>query len=119
MNKIRIEQSGDSMLIIDSKRIKIQRYNEIVSLQYDKPYVRIKTSIKGNNLLYSNLSELKKFLPEYFIQINKATIVNLKFVESIEIIKNQCIAKVEDFEYIISRRREKIVFEYFKRNFPS
>ena len=115
MNKIRIELLDDAILIISQRIIKTQPFNEIISIQYDKPYVRIETISKCKNLLFTNLSEIKKFLPDYFIQISKSTIVNLKFASSIEKANGKYIIKLKDFPYIISRRRENTVVEYFKK----
>lgn len=120
MNKIQLNQLGYAMKIIELKKIRTQRYDEIIYIQYDKPYVRINTITKGNYLIYTNLSDLKEFLPEYFFQINKSTIVSLKCVKSIMIIKSQFIVTVGDDGFTISRRRYRLAFESFmKYSFPS
>ena len=83
MNNILVVAKPDSLVIQEKRRTQIIFYNEIISVIYNSPYVIINT-LKNSILLLISLSEISRYLPEYFSLCDRSTIVNLMQAKSFD-----------------------------------
>ena len=83
MKNILIVAKHDELVIQENRRIQIIPYNDIFSVAYDSPYITIHT-LTGSALLLMSLSEISRYLPEYFVLCNRSTIINLMQAKSFD-----------------------------------
>lgn len=100
----------EDCIIYSNKRnlLKVS-YEDILVVECDKPFVCF--HLKDRKfLLQRSLESVSKSLKEYFIQINRRTIVNMKHAECIVYQQNSYWIMMENgVQYKISERREKEV----------
>jgi DNA-binding LytR/AlgR family response regulator len=70
------------MIVIDSHQIFCLRYNQIVDITTNRPYVVITLLNKHEIYLLSSLSKLLQNLPVTFFRCNHSSIVNLRYIKS-------------------------------------
>lgn len=113
MNKI--EFCKDHFLFSYKRNCGTHSYNELVVIEYQKPYIVL--YIGSNKLLFQmNLCDVLECLPFYFLLINRKTIVNMQHAISIVVRgKRHYIQMDNDASYEISYRKVAKVKENFMR----
>lgn len=113
MKKAHYKQLDSAISISEKGKIITLFYHSIISIAYDCPYIRLNTNKKVSYLVSLTLQDSISFLPFYFEQINKSTLVNLLYTELITSDKGRYVLKCAHSEYLISRRRYKKVLEHY------
>lgn len=113
MNKI--EFCKDHFLFSYKRNCGTHSYNELVVIEYQKPYIVL--YIGSNKLLFQmNLCDVLECLPFYFLLINRKTIVNMQHAIGIMVRgKRHYIQMDNDASYEISYRKVAKVKENFMR----
>lgn len=89
-------------------------YEDLLVVECDKPFVCFYLK-ETKFLVQSPLDNVAKSLKEYFVQINRQVIVNMKHVECIVCQQaSYWIMMKNGVQYKISERREKIVRNAFR-----
>lgn len=103
----------DCIIYSNKRNLLKASYEDILVVEYDKPFVCF--YLKDRKfLLQRSLESVAKSLKEYFIQINRRVIVNMKHVDRIIYQqRSYWIMMKNDVQYKISERREKIVRDAF------
>ena len=89
-------------------------YDDLLVVECDKPFVCFYLKDK-KILIQCTLATIAKSLKDYFVQVNRQVIVNMKHVD--RIIYHQTsywVMMKNGVQYKISERREKIVRDAFR-----
>lgn len=88
-------------------------YEDLLVLECDKPFVCFCMKEK-KFFIQKTLSFVREYLKEYFIQINRQTIINIKHVDSLIYEQSSCwIIMINNERYKVSERRKKEVRDAF------
>lgn len=111
----KIEFNEDSFLFYYKKNCGINSYNELVVIEYHKPYVVL--YVGSNKLLFQmNLCAILERLPSHFLLINRKTIVNMQHAISIIVQEKRHYIQLDnDKSYKISYRKVARVKDSFMR----
>lgn len=89
-------------------------YEDLLVVECDKPFICFYLKEK-KFLLQCSLESVAKSLKEYFIQVNRQVIVNMKHVDRIIYQQTSYWVMMKNgVQYKISERREKIVRDAFR-----
>lgn len=113
----KIEFGKDNFLFSYKKSCSTNSYNELVVIEYHKPYIVL--YIGSNKLLFQmNLCGVLKCLPSHFLLVNRKTIVNMQHAIGIVVgEKRHYIQMDNDESYEISYRKvAKVKENFMKRN---
>lgn len=90
-------------------------YDDIISIESDKPYIRFLLDGSKKIVMKKSLLDVQKNLNErLFVRINRKTIVNIKKVQSV--VKNgdvYTLSMQNGLEYVVSIRTVSLVRKYF------
>ena len=90
-------------------------YNDIISIECDKPYIKFLLKGSKATLIKKSLLDLQKNLNEkLFVRINRKTIVNMKNVQSV--LKNKDVYSLlmqNGLKYVVSFRMVNLVRKRF------
>ncbi len=112
MKQTQIDATERYLMLRDSHGVEIIYYSDILFVTYDNPYTVITTIFSHRFLALVSLSKMKSYLPDVFIQCNKASVINLLQTISIKKKGNSAIVLTEkDGCFSISRNRIKAVVE--------
>ena len=89
-------------------------YQDLLVVEYDKPLVCL--YMKANKfIIQRSLEFVCKSLKEYFVQVNRQVVINMKYIECIICEQNSYwVIMKNGAQYKISGRREKIVRDAFR-----
>lgn len=89
-----------------------QRVNDIVYVYYKERKVTIKSVDSVDSFFYKSVSEIKNHLPgSHFLQCNRNTIINKKFILKVDVGHNEIILKDEYGAFEIGRTFRKKIYE--------
>lgn len=113
MNKI--EFCKDHFLFSYKRNCGTHSYNELVVIEYQKPYIVL--YIGSNKLLFQmNLCDVLECLPSHFLLINRKTIINMQHAIGIVVRGKRHYIQLDNGEsYEISYRKVAKVKENFMR----
>ena len=104
----------DSFIYSNKGNLSKAFYKGLLVIECDKPFVCFYLK-ERKFLVQCSLESVAKSLKEYFIQVNRRVIVNMKHVECIICLQASYWVKMKNgIQYKISERREKIVHEAFR-----
>lgn len=111
----KIEFDKDSFLFSYKKNCGINSYDELVVIEYHKPYVVL--YVGSSKLLFQmNLCDVLECLPSHFLLINRKTIINMQHAIGIVVReKRHYIQLGNDEFYEISYRKVAKVKESFMK----
>lgn len=113
----KIEFGKDNFLFSYKKSCGTTSYNELIAIEYQKPYIVL--YIGSNKLLFQmNLCDVLECLPSHFLLINRKTIVNMQHVIGIVVREKRHYIQLDNDEsYEISYRKVvKVKENFMKRN---
>lgn len=103
--------TSESVILYERKRIHTLKYEEIICIKTDRPYLVITTAESQQMYIQISLSKVGELLPDYFCLCNQSTIINLTYAYLYEEHNGRffiCLsAMLEPFE--VSRRCKKNV----------
>ncbi|RKU65096.1 LytTR family DNA-binding domain-containing protein [Parabacteroides sp. AF17-3] len=89
-------------------------YDDLFVVECDKPFVCFYLKDK-KFLVQCTLATIAKSLKDYFVQVNRQVIVNMKHVEHIVCLRGSYWVMMKNrVQYKISERREKTVRDAFR-----
>ena len=71
--------TSESVILYERKRIHALKYEEIICITTDRPYLVITTVESLQMFIQMSLSKVGELLPDYFCLCNQSTIINLTF----------------------------------------
>lgn len=102
-------------LYSDKDNMRKVSYDDIVSVECDKPYIRFLLKDSKTIIVKKSLLDVQKNLNEkLFVRINRKTIVNMKNVQSV--LKNKDVYSLlmqNGLEYVVSFRTVSLVRKCF------
>lgn len=109
----KIEFGKDHFLFSYKKNCGTNSYNDLVVIEYQKPYIVL--YIGNNKLLFQmNLCDVLECLPSYFLLINRKTIINIQHAIGIVVREKRHYIQLDNDEfYEISYRKVVKVKEHF------
>lgn len=89
-----------------------QQINEIVYVYYKDRKVIVKSVDSMNSFFYKSLSDIKNHLPgSHFFQCNRNTIINKRYIQKVDVLRNEILLKGECGTFEIGRTFRKKVYE--------
>ena len=71
--------TSESVILYERKRIHALKYEEIICIKTDRPYLVITTVESLQMFIQMSLSKVGELLPDYFCLCNQSTIINLTY----------------------------------------
>ena len=71
--------TSESVILYERKRIHTLKYEEIICIKTDRPYLVITTAESQQMYIQISLSKVGELLPDYFCLCNQSTIINLTY----------------------------------------
>ena len=114
-----VQKRKDHILIKIGNKLKLMKFDDIVCIKALKEYSQIITNEKNKVIVRKSLKNWIKVLPEKsFLQIHRATIINMDYIEK--------IIKVNERTYSVQLKNINEVFDFsyryaniMRRTFPS
>ena len=72
--------TSESVILYERKRIHALKYEEIICITTDRPYLVITTVESLQMFIQMSLSKVGELLPDYFCLCNQSTIINLMLI---------------------------------------
>lgn len=113
----KIEFGKDHFLFSYKKNCGTNSYNELVVIEYHKPYIVL--YVGNNKLLFQmNLCDVLECLPSHFLLINRKTIINMQHVTGIVVREKRHYLQLDNDEFyeISYRKVVKVKENFMKRN---
>lgn len=109
----KIEFGKDHFWFSYKKNCGTKSYNELVVIEYQKPYIVL--YVGSNKLLFQmNLCDVLECLPSYFLLINRKTIINIQHAIGIVVHEKRHYIQLDNDEfYEISIRRVTMIKKAF------
>ena len=84
-------------------------YDDIVSIESDKPYVRFYLENSRSFSVQRSLLAIRIYLKQEFVKVNRQVIVNMRYAQKMVFEGKQCYVYLKGVKYKISVRLEKAV----------
>lgn len=100
--------TSNSVVLCEQTKLQVLKFEEIVCLTIDRPYVVITTIRKQHFYMKTSLSKIISILPEYFCLCSQSVVVNLSYICLYEELDNHFFVHLltsDTFE--VSRRCKK------------
>lgn len=111
----KIEFGKDHFLFSYKKNCGTNSYNELIAIEYHKPYIVL--YVGSTKLLFQmNLCDILECLPSHFLLINRKTIINMQHAIGIVVREKRHYIQLDNGDsYEISYRKVAKVKENFMR----
>lgn len=112
MTKTEILFQENQLVILNKSEINNIRYEDIVGVFCDHPYLRLQILNKKSRLIFFTLEEIISCLPDSFILCNRSSIINLLYVNVFTTEgKNSLLHLTTGDVILVSRRKKAAVKE--------
>ena len=113
-----ITGSLSGIFIESSRNRQTISFKDIVSIQTESPYIKIKTCNNKCVVIYMSLSKIAKIFPENFLFCNQSFIVNVTYIKGLEKKNGKMIMELVSGTLLtIPRRKSKNICNIVDQEF--